>query len=50
MIVTLFDVDGMTSSEIGEMMDLAPGTVRWHLHEARRTLRGVLSPLIGGDK
>jgi RNA polymerase sigma-70 factor (ECF subfamily) len=49
MIVTLFDVDGMTSSEIGEMMGLAPGTVRWHLHEARRTLRGTLAPWVGGD-
>ena len=43
MIVTLFDVDGLTSSEIGERLMLAPGTVRWHLHEARRTLRGALS-------
>lgn len=49
MIVTLFDVDGLTSAEIGEMMDLAPGTVRWHLHEARRHLRGVLSRFFGGD-
>jgi RNA polymerase sigma-70 factor (ECF subfamily) len=50
MIVTLFDVDGLTSTEIGEMMELAPGTVRWHLHEARRQLRGVLSRYFGsGD-
>jgi RNA polymerase sigma-70 factor, ECF subfamily len=49
MIVTLFDVDGLTSTEIGEMLDLAPGTVRWHLHEARRHLRGVLSRFFGGD-
>jgi DNA-directed RNA polymerase specialized sigma24 family protein len=42
-------VDGLTSTEIGEMMDLAPGTVRWHLHEARRHLRGVLSRFFGGD-
>ena len=49
MIVTLFDVDGMTSTEIGELLDLAPGTVRWHLHEARRTLRGALSSFFKGD-
>lgn len=49
MIVTLFDVDGRTSTEIGEMLDLAPGTVRWHLHEARRTLRGALSSFFKGD-
>ena len=48
MIVTMFDVDGMTSTEIGEMLDLAPGTVRWHLHEARRTLRGALSSFFKG--
>lgn len=42
LIVTMFDVDGLTSAEIGEALELAPGTVRWHLHEARRHLRGVL--------
>lgn len=49
MIVTLFDVDGMTSTEIGEMLDLSPGTVRWYLHEARRMLRGELSSFFKGD-
>lgn len=43
MIVTMFDVDGMTSTEIGERLELAPGTVRWHLHEARRVLRAALA-------
>ena len=46
MIVTMFDVDGMTSTEIGEQLDLAPGTVRWHLHEARRVLRVALARFI----
>jgi DNA-directed RNA polymerase specialized sigma24 family protein len=45
----MFDVDGMTSAEIGEMMQLAPGTVRWHLHEARRHLRGVLGRFFERD-
>jgi RNA polymerase sigma-70 factor (ECF subfamily) len=49
MIVTLFDVDGRTSTEIGEMLEIAPGTVRWHLHEARRALRAALSRFHGGD-
>ncbi len=48
MIVILFDVDGMTSTEIGERLMLAPGTVRWHLHEARRILRGALSSYFEG--
>jgi RNA polymerase sigma-70 factor (ECF subfamily) len=49
MIVTMFDVDGLTSAEIGALLELAPGTVRWHLHEARRQLRGVLARFFGGD-
>lgn len=49
MIVILFDVDGMTSTEIGERLELAPGTVRWHLHEARRALRSALSRFIEDD-
>ncbi len=49
MIVTMFDVDGLTSTEIGDIMDLSSGTVRWHLHEARRTLRGALSRFFKGD-
>jgi len=48
MIVTLFDVDGMTSTEIGEMLDLSAGTVRWHLHEARKILRTALSGFFKG--
>ena len=48
MIVTLFDVDGMTSTEIGELLQLSPGTVRWHLHEARGTLRDALEGFFKG--
>ena len=48
MIVTLFDVDGMTSTEIGDLLDLSAGTVRWHLHEARKTLRTALSGFFKG--
>ncbi len=47
LIVTLFDVDDRTSTEIGEMLGLSAGTVRWHLHEARRTLRSALSSFAG---
>jgi RNA polymerase sigma-70 factor (ECF subfamily) len=50
LIVTWFDVDGLTSTEIGERLELAPGTVRWHLHEARRTLRAALSQFFEDDK
>lgn len=50
MIVTLFDVDGLTSGEIGERLELASGTVRWHLHEARRVLRSALSSYYEDDR
>lgn len=42
-IVKLADLEGFSSGEIAEMLELAAGTVRWHLHEARRALREALS-------
>jgi RNA polymerase sigma-70 factor, ECF subfamily len=44
-IVELFELDGFTSAEIAGMLDLAEGTVRWHLHEARQALRAALDRL-----
>jgi RNA polymerase sigma-70 factor, ECF subfamily len=44
-IVQLADLEGMNSSEIAEILDLSAGTVRWHLHQARQTLRAELSTL-----
>jgi RNA polymerase sigma-70 factor (ECF subfamily) len=45
LIVQLSDVDGRTSSEIGTLLDMPDGTVRWHLHQARKVLRQALEPL-----
>jgi RNA polymerase sigma-70 factor (ECF subfamily) len=42
LIVQLSELDGFSSQEIADMLDLAAGTVRWHLHEARAALRAVL--------
>ena len=42
-IVQLFDIDGFTGPEIVAMLEIADGTVRWHLHQARHALREVLS-------
>jgi RNA polymerase sigma-70 factor, ECF subfamily len=42
-IVLLSDVEELSSSEIGEMLGMPAGTVRYHLHRARRALRDVLS-------
>ncbi len=41
------DVDGFTAEEIGESLGVPSGTVRWHLHQARQTLRKALAPWRG---
>ena len=43
-IVQLVDVEGFTATEVGAMLEIPAGTVRWHLHEARQTLRRALAP------
>lgn len=48
-VVQLIEVEGMTAAEVAAMLDIAPGTVRWYLHEARATLRTVLAPLHGDE-
>ncbi|MEJ7810829.1 MAG: sigma-70 family RNA polymerase sigma factor [Gemmatimonadaceae bacterium] len=48
-IVRLFELEGFSSLEIAGMLDLSDGTVRWHLHRARRALREALAPLHGDD-
>ena len=45
LIVQLFEVDGWTSAEIASALGISDGTVRWHVHEARRVLRAELEPL-----
>ena len=42
-VVLLHDLEGWTHREIAERMELPEGTVRSHLHHARKTLRGLLS-------
>jgi RNA polymerase sigma-70 factor (ECF subfamily) len=46
-IVLLHDLEGWTHREIAERLGLPPGTVRSHLHHARRRLRGLLGELKG---
>jgi RNA polymerase sigma-70 factor (ECF subfamily) len=43
-IVTMFDLEGFSSPEIAEVLGISDGTVRWHLHQARRVLREALEP------
>lgn len=49
-IVQLADVDGLTSAEIGEMLEMPAGTVRFHLHSARRALRRALADLAPAEE
>jgi RNA polymerase sigma-70 factor, ECF subfamily len=44
-VVLLHDLEGWTHREIAERMALPPGTVRSHLHHARRRLRELLGGL-----
>jgi RNA polymerase sigma-70 factor, ECF subfamily len=44
-IVQLADLEGLNSTEIAEILEVSAGTVRWHLHQARQTLRDVLGPV-----
>lgn len=43
LVVQLFELDGFATPEIAEMLEIAEGTVRWTLHEARKALRAALA-------
>jgi RNA polymerase sigma-70 factor, ECF subfamily len=47
-IMQLSGFDGLSSAEVGELLSIAPGTVRWELHQARATLRNELATWSGG--
>jgi len=42
LIVTLFEIDGHSTEEVAAMLEVSQVTIRWHLHQARRTLRQAL--------
>lgn len=44
-VLLLHDLEGWTHREIAERLDLPPGTVRSHLHFARKRLRELLREL-----
>jgi len=44
-VLLLHDLEGWTHREIAERLGLPPGTVRSHLHHARRRVRGLLPEL-----
>jgi RNA polymerase sigma-70 factor (ECF subfamily) len=42
LILTLFEIDGQSTQDIASMLKVSQVTIRWHLHQAKRTLRTVL--------
>ena len=42
-VITLFEIDGLSHSDIAEVMDCSEGTVRSRLHYAKQFLQGELS-------
>lgn len=44
-VVLLHDLEGWSHREIARQMELPPGTVRSHLHHARKQLRSLLATL-----
>jgi RNA polymerase sigma-70 factor (ECF subfamily) len=41
-VITLFEIDGLSHSEIAEVMDCSEGTVRSRLHYAKQFLQGEM--------
>jgi RNA polymerase sigma-70 factor (ECF subfamily) len=46
-VIELIELDGFTRVEVAEALGISDATVRWHVHEAWRTLRRILAPLVG---
>jgi RNA polymerase sigma-70 factor, ECF subfamily len=44
-IIELFELEGFSGHEIAEIMEIPAGTVRWHIHQARKALQQTLAPL-----
>lgn len=47
LVIELHEIDGFSAEEIGDQLGIAPGTVRWYIHQARRVLRTALAPFRG---
>lgn len=45
LIVSMFEVDGLSTLEIATTLGITPETVRWHHHKARQALRASLAVL-----
>ncbi|HEY2378587.1 MAG TPA: sigma-70 family RNA polymerase sigma factor [Gemmatimonadaceae bacterium] len=47
LVVSMFEVDGLSTAEIAEALGISRETVRWHHHQARQALRHALAAFRG---
>jgi RNA polymerase sigma-70 factor (ECF subfamily) len=45
-VIELIELDGCTRGEVADALAISDATVRWHVHDAWRTLRTILAPLV----
>lgn len=43
LVISMFEVDGLSTAEIAEALGISCETVRWHHHQARQSLRHALA-------
>ena len=48
-VIVLRDMEGFDYKEIGQMLDIPPGTVKSRLHRARMAVRQALAPILGSS-
>ncbi len=46
-VVEMIELEGFSGPEVAEILGIPEGTVRWHLHGARKALRAALGPAEG---
>jgi RNA polymerase sigma factor (sigma-70 family) len=44
LVFNLYVIEGFSHKEIASIMDITEGTSRWHLSEARKSLRQIIHP------
>lgn len=47
-VMTMIELEGFSGPEVAEVLGMPEGTVRWHLHSARKALRVALGSDDGG--
>jgi RNA polymerase sigma-70 factor (ECF subfamily) len=47
LVISMFEVDGLSTAEIADALGISCETVRWHHHQARQALRHALAAFRG---